>query len=117
MSHATSDSAELLVYVTISNNAGKLRQQDWALFASETETNIRRLASVVRGAFYSLPAVPSQNACWAFEIRTTWAPELIRQLSRLAARFGQESITWAEAAGTAHIVPPAPEGAATTDPK
>ncbi|MCO6011446.1 hypothetical protein NE236_41505 [Actinoallomurus purpureus] len=91
------------VYVSIGNSDDKLRQVDWSLFVNRTVRLIRVYGGVIHGEWYSLPHHRWQNACICFEPIAGSADRIKEQLAKIAARFGQDSIAWAEAPETQFI--------------
>lgn len=104
---------EQTVYVSIGNSDGRLSQQRWAAFYSEVDHAVRCYAQKVFGAWVSESTQPWQNACWAFvpnvAMVTPDAPRdaLRRRLGAIAAKFGQDAITWAQA--PVEMIGPAPD--------
>ncbi len=97
----------LTVYASIGNSDDKLTQAQWAQFHEIFAALIRKGADRVYGDWHSLPNSPWQNACIAFEITAANAERLKAALADLATEFAQDSIAWAEAAGTQFLGPPA----------
>lgn len=95
------------VYVSIGNTDGKLSHEQWALFYSLTNELLTEvgLVQTVLGAWHSLPATPYVNACWAIVPDPRHVPALRDALARLAARFNQDSIAWAQTFETEFIHP------------
>lgn len=86
------------VYVSIGNTDGKLSHAEWAEYhALATELLTATVTTAVYGAWHSLPATPYVNACWAVEVPLIHVVVLKGALRKLAARFRQDSIAWAEA--------------------
>lgn len=93
------------VYVSIGNSDDKLTQARWSAFYQQVEIIIRDRARRMYGVWLSCPAAEYQNACIAFGVDADDAVFLKDQLRDLAARFGQDSIAWAEAPETLFISP------------
>jgi hypothetical protein len=87
----------ITVYVSIGNSDDKLTQAEWALFWGETQIAICAYADQIHGEWMSAPASRWQNACTAFDISRDRAAILCDALARLAAKYRQDSIAWAEA--------------------
>lgn len=89
----------MTVYVSIGNSDGKLSQQDWSYFQERLLWEVRKIGRV-HGVWYSLPNTPFQNMCVCADVVDIDMPELRTELAKLAARFRQDSIAWAEATTT-----------------
>ena len=87
----------ITVYVSIGNSDDKLTQAEWAAFWGETQAAICAHADRIYGEWISAPASRWQNACTAFDVSRDRAADLRDQLARVAARYRQDSIAWAEA--------------------
>lgn len=97
------------VYVSIGNSDDKLSQAQWAQFVQEVDASVRHHGEV-HGAWLSPPASPWQNACWCVEYAhldawPTQVDEQKRWLSRVAQKFHQDSIAWAECPTTEFLTP------------
>jgi hypothetical protein len=90
-------------YVSIGNSDDKLPQQDWARFAGLVVGRVRRAAREVFGVWWSAPDVPFQNACVGFSLHSTEVIALQNELTELRREYAQNSIAWAEVAGTVMI--------------
>lgn len=87
-----------VIYVGIGNSDDGLTQTEWHLFVSDTRGILRMFVSKVHGMWFSLPDDPWQNACFCVEFEDDERANTAKvELGRLAARFRQESIAWAEA--------------------
>lgn len=87
-------------YVSIGNSDDKLSQADWANFARLVFNTVRSRARQIYGEWYSLPAAPFQNACIGFTARDEQVLQLQDELTVLRTTYAQESLAWAEVAGT-----------------
>lgn len=85
------------VYVSIDNSDDKLPQQQWHEFWSAVHRQVFNYAARVHGDWMSNPVAPFQNACVCFEVEPLSAGTLRAELRKVAARYGQDSIAWAEA--------------------
>lgn len=85
------------IYVSIGNSDDKLTQREWASYHGETDFAISYQEKERHGAWESWSAANYQNACWCIEIDDQCADVLKQDLARIAARFRQDSIAWAEA--------------------
>lgn len=96
----------ITVYISIGNSDDKLSQSRWAEFYREVDDTISfftgyREGSGIHGRWLSSPEDHYQNACWCAEIRN---PEGVkRQLAKIAAAYGQDSIAWTVAPVTEFI--------------
>jgi hypothetical protein len=95
--HKIAGGAMLVVYTSIGNSDDKLTQRQWCEFWSAWRHRVFDYAGQVHGDWASLPTAPYQNACLCIEIPEAAAETLRAELSKLAARFRQDSIAWAEA--------------------
>lgn len=86
----------MIVYVSIGNSDDELSQAQWANFAHEVNYYLEANARI-RGAWFSLPHIAYQNACWCVEVVQPLVKPLQESLIILARRYGQDSIAWAEA--------------------
>lgn len=99
----------MIVYVSIGNSDDKLTQAEWAQFVRELDSSVRHHSGDrVHGAWLSESASPWQNACWCVEYADldawpTQVEEQKRWLARLAHKFRQDSIAWAEVPETHFI--------------
>jgi hypothetical protein len=85
------------VYVSIGNSEHKLTQLLWESFWHEVDGVVRGGAAKVHGVWLSLPNAGHVNACWCVEFPALSVALVVRQeLGRLAARYRQDAITWAE---------------------
>lgn len=90
-------SDRLTIYISIGNSDDKLSQEEWADFVIDVGDIVRNLAWRTHGQWFSAPAAPWQNACWCVEVRPVMVDRLRQALARMAGRYQQESIAWAEA--------------------
>lgn len=85
------------VYVSIGNSDDKLSQRRWVEFIEDVSIILDDHSRVIHGAWYSEPKSFFQNACWCFEPKILIAAVDMRdRLRLLAAKYGQDSIAWAE---------------------
>jgi hypothetical protein len=99
------------VYISVGNSDGGLSEREWASYWHLADKAVRGGAQVVHGVWHSMPASGFVNACWCVEfpgpgVRAEQAVR--RELARLAGRFRQDSVAWAECASTEFITPEAP---------
>ncbi len=91
----------MTVYVSIGNSDDKLTQREWSEFVEEVVRLACSYASEIHGTWGSGSDSPYQNGCVAFDITHPANVEVMkRELSRLAAKYRQNSIAWAEAETT-----------------
>ncbi len=90
----------LTVYVSIGNSDDRLTQARWSSLTVELHNVAAEYASETHGFWYSAPGVMWQNACMCIEIPPANVEAAQRELRRLAAEYGQDSIVWAEATTT-----------------
>lgn len=90
----------LTVYASIGNSDDKLTQQEWSAFHEVFTSLIKRAATQVYGDWLSASNSLYQNACMGFAVAPSMAAALKTALKELAVEFKQDSIAWAEAAGT-----------------
>jgi hypothetical protein len=109
----------MIVYISIGNSDDKLTQAQWCEFTQSVDELLT--ACNIHGRWFAAPDTPWQNACWCIEFdpiqlysnspefcdwdgvwrihtqstRTVYA-HLQRELRRLAKRYLQDSIAWAE---------------------
>jgi hypothetical protein len=86
-------------YVTIGNSDDKLGQAAWSAFCDDVTYAVNSAAQDggrVHAACFSSPAVPWQNAIWCVELGNDRAEALQTALRRLAHRYRQDSIAYAE---------------------
>lgn len=86
----------ITVYVSIGNSDDKLSQICWSAFCDDVAYLINSRATHVHAACFSASAAPWQNAIWCLELPEDQAPQLQAGLSRLARRYRQDSIAWAQ---------------------
>lgn len=95
----------ITVYISIGNSDDYLSQERWAEFVGVLHTLTDPYADDAwvmarHGEWFSDPWSPWQNACWCVELDEDAAPALKAELGRVARRYQQESIAWAEASTT-----------------
>jgi hypothetical protein len=95
----------MTAYVSIGNSDDKLTQAQWSEFHEIFVALIRKAATQIFGDWLSASNAKWQNACVAFEINAEAAGRLKHALANLAAEFNQDSIAWAETAGTEFLAP------------
>ena len=89
--------ASTTVYISIGNSDDKLTQREWSQFYDDVERLLGKSAVQTYGRWMSIPSDQWQNACWCVEIEDSDTQMIVDELSRLAQRWRQESIAWAEA--------------------
>lgn len=90
----------LTVYISIGNSDDKLPQAEWFEFIGDVRDAIQNLAWRRHGEWHSAGDSPWQNACWCVEVREEMRGDLTERLGKIAARYRQDSIAWAEAQTT-----------------
>lgn len=95
----------ITVYVSVGNSDDKLTQARWSEFRGLATTAVRDRARQVYGDWVSPSADPWQNACIAFAVDYDEVPFLKSELRELAAKFGQDSVAWAEVRLTEFVGP------------
>jgi hypothetical protein len=95
----------VIVHISIGNSDNKLTQSLWAGYVAEVDCWVVEYALTIHGAYFSLPTVPWQNACWAFEIDADKTGFLKKKLKGLAKTYDQEAIAWNETPETEMIRP------------
>lgn len=110
----------ITVYVSIGNSDNRLGQAEWSQFYRDVTRALYGVGVVVHGQWVSEPTSAWQNACWCIEFdpaqsivmksgaTTTVLRHMRTELARIAARYRQDAIAWAEAAATIHIGPMGP---------
>src|SRR5688572_8500137 len=100
------------IYVSIGNSDDKLSQQEWSNFVMLVDAKLTpdgyNGIDERHGNWRSNPDEPWQNACWCVAIEhedPAVVAELKGSLAKLASRFRQDSIAWAEAPVTEFIKP------------
>lgn len=91
------------VYISIGNSDDKLTQTEWAAFVNDVDMLLDGRLITIHGRWFSSPDTGYQNACWCIEKEK--ALVLRSELRRLAGRYHQDSIAWAEAPTTDFIGP------------
>lgn len=90
----------ITAYVTIGNSDDKLSQAAWSAFCDDVAYAVSSAAQHgagrVHAACFSSPSVPWQNAVWCAELDPTGVASLRTALRRLAHRYRQDSIAWAQ---------------------
>ena len=88
----------MIVYVSIGNSDDKLTQAEWSSFVARVANEVGAYATVVHGAWYSLPNARWQNACWCLGFDSALAVEDIREaLTEARKEYRQDSVAWAVA--------------------
>ncbi len=87
----------LTVYASVGNSDDKLTQQRWHEFWVRFRRKVLDYAERCHGEWLSIGCAPYQNGCICFEITPVTAQSLKAELRIVAAEFGQDAITWAEA--------------------
>lgn len=95
----------MIVYVSIGNSDDKLTQRQWSMFYGYVDNAISALKIGKHGAWASSSTHPHQNACWCIEVNPGQAQLLKMELARLAVKFNQDSIAWAQVSETEFIGP------------
>ncbi len=107
------------VYFTIGNSDDKLPQARWSKFVAAVHLVVdreTRRGATVEFAGYSAPAAAWQNALWCVTVPDLPSLDRLRSsLRELAARYGQDSIAWAEV-GVVQLLTPITCGCPTGDP-
>jgi hypothetical protein len=99
----------ITAYVTIGNSDDKLSQEDWAAFCDDVAVAVSdcaRRGGQIHAACFSMPNVPWQNAVWALEAEQEPTIDLRLTLRRLAHRYRQDSIAWAQVNGGVEFLYP-----------
>lgn len=88
----------VIVYVSIGNSDDKLTQAEWSNFVLQMSTEVVSHASTVHGAWFSLPTVRWQNACWCLEFTSEAAMMTARENTAILRKsYRQDSVAWAVA--------------------
>lgn len=95
----------MIVYLSIGNSDDKLTQHQWHDFCNDVETVLLVAAREMHGNWSSAPRDPWQNACWCFEPWPHLIEEAQQSFRKMAARYGQDSIAWAEVRTTKFLAP------------
>lgn len=95
----------MIVYISIGNSDDKLTQREWSDFQAQVQIVLVRLAIKIHGSWVSDPRDEWQNACWCLEPWAHLIEETRESLIRLADKFGQDSIAWAEVKETEFLSP------------
>jgi len=87
------------VYVSIGNTPpyDKLSQKEWINFVNEVALYVTVNANRVLGKWYSEPTSAYVNACFGFRIHEVNVEGMKKELARIARKFQQDTIAWAEA--------------------
>jgi hypothetical protein len=91
------DPALRTVYVTIGNSDNKLTQEEWAFFCAEVYQRVSTLSTKILGAWYSLPHLAHQNACWGMHLEEPMYEKLRLDLARCCRNWNQDAIAFATA--------------------
>ncbi len=93
--------AALNVYISIGNSDDKLTQLRWSDYVADVEQRLAESGFKMHGSWFSRPDAVWQNACWCVEPGVFNSPAFIdgfkEELRRVAERYNQDSIVWAEA--------------------
>lgn len=88
----------ITVYISIGNSDDRLTQAEWHAFYVETNMAIRLSAAEIHAACVSDSVSTYQNACWCAVLLGDGDTAHLRvKLAELAAKYRQDSITWAVA--------------------
>lgn len=101
----------ITAYVTIGNSDDKLSQAAWSAFCDDVTYAVSSAAQhggQVHAACFSSPTVPWQNGIWCAELDDAGAGALRTALRRLAHRYRQDSIAWAQVDQVEFLPPLAP---------
>jgi hypothetical protein len=90
----------ITAYVSIGNSDDKLSQDQWSRLHADVRAELIGAGGRFHGQWVSPSTSGWQNACWCVEIADGVSIELRRNLARLAVKYGQDSIAWAEAPAT-----------------
>lgn len=93
----------MIVYVSIGNSDDELSQREWSNFCLAVNEAVFDQAPAVHGRWFSDPSSPWQNSCWCIELDEGDARVLKPLLAKLAGKYRQDSIAWAEAPVTEFI--------------
>lgn len=99
--------SRLTVYLCIGNSDDKLSQVEWADFQRALLLLVAT-APTAHGVWYSAPGSKWQNMCVCVEIELRHVHLWWETLHKLAGRFRQDSISWAEVDHTKFLGPPPP---------
>lgn len=97
--------SEVTIYISIGNSDDRLTQKEWAAFLKVADSTITSEANVRHGNWFSAPRSEFQNACWCAQVHIIRIPRLKARLAKLAVKFKQDSIAWAEAPRTEFLGP------------
>lgn len=92
-----------MIYVSIGNSDDKLSQSRWALYVHSVLEQVRGMAEVIHGEWYSAPDSPYQNVCVGFVLESRLVTSLQDKLAQIREHYAQDSLAWAEVAGTVMI--------------
>lgn len=96
----------MIVYISIGNSDDKLTQVEWAAFWIETGRALYVKGAYFHGVWTSETNSEYQNACWCVEFSDAEYMLLaIHDLKRLAGKYRQNSIAWAEVPETVFLTP------------
>lgn len=95
----------MIVYISIGNSDDKLTQVQWNDFCTEMDYVLDQAPRHAHGKWFSEPRSIYQNACWCIDMPDSevGTQELVERLRRLAKKYRQDSIAWAEVAQTIFI--------------
>lgn len=98
----------MIFYVSIGNSDDMLTQGRWSMFVHDMDVVLEE-AGHIHGAWFSRPDSAYQNACWCVEVVQPVVAKLQKTLTIFAQKYGQDSITWAEAPVTRFLGQPEDE--------
>lgn len=97
--------AEVTVYISIGNSDDRLTRKEWATYLKVANSTITSEASERHGRWFSSPHSEFLNACWCVQVHEIRVPRLKARLAKLAGKYRQDSIAWAEAPLTEFLAP------------
>jgi len=86
----------ITVYVSITNQDGRLTPAQWAAYVADVHAAILARATRLHAVWYTAPAAPAQGACWSLRIDEQAGQALRADLATIRAGYGQPRLTWAE---------------------
>ena len=98
----------MIVYVSVGNSDDKLSQRQWSDFVDEVHVLLLNRGKL-HGAWFSASHSEWQNACWCVELVQPVVAGLQKTLVKLAEKYRQDSIAWAEAPVTRFLGQPEDE--------
>jgi len=96
---------EVTVYISIGNSDDRLSRKEWADFLKVANSTITSEANQRHGRWFSSPHSEYLNACWCVQVHVIRVPRLKARLAKLAGKFKQDAIAWAEAPTTELLGP------------